>query len=283
MLFRLLLTCLLLVQMEPASAFSVKYSQTFEHDGQNRIYYLNVPPDLPPGSPLIVALHGMGGQAHKMRYGLGLHDLAFEKGFAALFPQGGMYGDNTTYWNAGEGPGNHDDVGFLNALIAEVVAVHDLDPNRVYVMGISNGGQMAYHLACHTPDQISAIAAIIGPMTGSDWMDCPMHRPVSLLHVHGVLDPIFDIEGGPSWHGGPHDLPAVPKMVNFWADQLTAERVLPPDGPQNTEITLFKSPDGAVAELVLIQGFGHDWPHANNAGFSTSHLVTDFFLSLERE
>jgi polyhydroxybutyrate depolymerase len=267
----------------PTFAFSVKYPQAFMHDGIERTYYLNIPNELPGGAPLIVALHGMGGQAHKMRYGLELHDLAYKMGFATLFPQGAMFGDHTTYWNAGEGPGNHDDLGFLTSLIAHVTKTHGLDPSQVYVLGISNGAQMAYHLACHASEQIAGIAAVIGTISGKDWSECHLQAPVSLLHIHGKEDPTILYNGAYSWYNKDQPYPAVPDLINFWVKEVGAglASVLP--GEPNKETSRYESDDGTVVELVTIKGFGHDWPNPKNSGFSASQFVADFFVSLSKK
>ena len=44
--------------------------------------------------------------------------------------------------------GNIDDVGFISLLIDELIIEYGIDPNRVYITGISNGGFMSYTLAC---------------------------------------------------------------------------------------------------------------------------------------
>ncbi|WP_298262230.1 PHB depolymerase family esterase [uncultured Litoreibacter sp.] len=263
-----------------AHASSVKYPQAFVHDGRERLYYLNVPDDLPENAPLIVALHGMGGQSHKMRYGLGLHELASELGFATLFPQGSMFGEDTSHWNTGEGPGEQNDTDFLLALIEHVVQTHGLDPSRVYVMGISNGAQMAYHLGCHAPYKIAGVVAIIGTISGTDWSECYLNNPVSLLHIHGKADPVVPFDGGHSWYNAEFSYPSVPELISHWVQEVGAAPTPVAQTLQNAEITRYETELGAVVELVAIDNFGHDWPHLQNAGFSASRLIADFVINL---
>lgn len=262
-----------------ACAQSVKQEQRFLHDGENRLYYLNLPENLPENAPLIVALHGMGGQAHKMRYGLGLHDLANEMEFATLFPQGSKFGENTSYWNAGNGPGADDDLGFLSRLITHVSQSHNLDPERVYVLGISNGGQMAYHLACHHPELIAGIAVVIGMITSDDWSNCHPEKAVSLLHIHGTADPVYDFGGGVAWNSGGR-YPAAPDLVARWARDADATPVPAPAAPvAHSTITRYETAQGLPVELVAIRGFGHDWPHPKNVGFSAARFISEFFMT----
>ena len=262
-------------------ATSVKYPQDFIHAGEKRLFYVNVPRNLPKNAPLIVALHGMGGQAHKMRYGLGLHDLASEMGFAALFPQGGMFGDHTTYWNSGQGLGNHDDLGFLTRLIDHIVQEHELDASRVYILGISNGAQMAYHLACHIPERIAGIAAVSGTITTQDWSECHLNKSVSLLHIHGIEDPVMPFDGGVMWHSKGERYYAVPDLVEQWATQIGAVLTTAPEPlTSNIAITHYETPEGVPIELHSLSKFGHDWPNPKNAGFSAARLITSFFMGV---
>lgn len=280
MRFLSVFAALLCWALPAVAAVSAKYPLYFDHNGEQRLYYLNVPETLPRGAPLVVALHGMGGQAHKMRYGLGLHDLAFEKGFATLFPQGAQYGAHTTYWNAGEGPGAHDDLGFLQALITYVVETQHLDPTRVFVIGISNGAQMAYHLACKAPGLVAAIAPVIGTIPAVDWGNCTPDPDMSVLHIHGLQDRVMAFEGGQSHFADRARYPSVIELVGFWAKTIGARPVASTANPPKSKVIRFASGSGARVELVMLQGFGHDWPHPGNAGFSASRLITDFFLSL---
>ena len=57
---------------------------------------------------------------------------------------------------------NIDDVGFISALIDLMIKDYNMDPNRVYMTGISNGAIMSYRLACEIPHKIAAIAPVDG-------------------------------------------------------------------------------------------------------------------------
>jgi polyhydroxybutyrate depolymerase len=108
------------------------------------------------------------------------------RGFLAAYPNGVDH-----YWNAGfccprPAPVAADDVGFLAALIDEIGRRHSVDARRVYVAGFSNGGYMAYRLACALAGRLAAVAAV-----GADSQQCLPGQPaspVSILHVHGTAD-----------------------------------------------------------------------------------------------
>ena len=70
-------------------------------------------------------------------------------------------------WNADNCCGyahrqNVDDVGFISALIEELVADYQVDPSRVSVTGFSNGAMMTFRLACELSGKIAAAAPYAG-------------------------------------------------------------------------------------------------------------------------
>jgi polyhydroxybutyrate depolymerase len=114
----------------------------------------------------------------------------------------------------------------------------DVDPVRVYAAGISNGGIMAYRLACAT-----RLFAAIGPDSATRLGDCPNPAPVSVLHIHGTAD-----ENIP-------DVVARRREIDRCPSPATST-----SGPVTTSIA--RCPDGRTVELVTITGAGHQWPGA---------------------
>ena len=109
-----------------------------------RHYDAFAPAHLPPNRPLVIVLHGNGGTGHQIRKFTHFDDLATKNGFVVAYPDAIDH-----HWNDGrpEVANGSDDVGFIAKLIAELSARYSIDPARVYVTGISNGGIMAYRLA----------------------------------------------------------------------------------------------------------------------------------------
>ena len=109
---------------------------TLTHDGLERSYILHVPPSYNESQslPLVLAFHGGGGNAENQMHVSGLNQLADEKGFIVVFPNGsGRLGDKLLTWNGGGCCGyaqehNIDDVGFVRALIAELKSEFNIDP-----------------------------------------------------------------------------------------------------------------------------------------------------------
>ena len=90
-----------------------------------------------------------------------------------------------------------DDKGFVAALIAQAVTSHKVDPNRVFVVGYSNGGQLAFRLALEMPERFAGIAAIAANLPTDDNSICQKSgRAVPVAIVNGTKDPINPYGGG---------------------------------------------------------------------------------------
>ena len=88
-----------------------------------------------------------------------------------------------------------DDVGYLSGLIDAIQQQRNIDPDRIYVIGHSNGGFMAYRLACERADLLAAIASLAGA-TFFDPLDCNPSEPVHTLQIHGTADATINYQGG---------------------------------------------------------------------------------------
>ena len=92
-----------------------------------------------------------------------------------------------------------DDVAFISATIDRLEAGDGVDPDRVYVTGLSRGAMMTYRLGCELSGRVAAIAPVSGNMAtadGSADVPCTLDRPVSVLAIHGTADGTIPIAGG---------------------------------------------------------------------------------------
>jgi predicted peptidase len=143
-------------------------------DGQKAKYSLFVPhgyrPDVP--APVILFLHGAGeagsdGQK-PTQVGIGPAIRAREAAFPFLvvFPQAS---DRVPATFGSWLPGQPDADRAL-AILDEVQREFRTDPQRVYLTGISVGGNGVWHLAAAQPDRWAAIVPVcgLGPVTKAD-------------------------------------------------------------------------------------------------------------------
>ena len=92
---------------------------------------------------------------------------------------------------------NIDDMGFIHALIERLVREHGIDTKHVFVLGYSNGGQMAFRLAVEKPDEVAAVAALGPNLPTPDSSSCAQQgRTARVMLANGTLDAIDPYEGG---------------------------------------------------------------------------------------
>lgn len=242
--------------------------QQMEHDGQTRRYILHTPDGVDGEVPLVLALHGRLGTGRGMARDSGIDDLLAGHGFAAVYPDGYQRS-----WNDGRGGGpagedGIDDVGFLDALLDEVAGQVSVDPTRVYVVGISNGGMMAQRLACERAERIAATASVIASMPEAIEPTCEPGAVMSMLLMNGTEDPLVPYEGGPvSSSDNEGVVLSTAATIEFWRLRAACDT-------QPTETTINELADdtsvrheryagcqgGASLELYEVVGGGHTWP-----------------------
>jgi polyhydroxybutyrate depolymerase len=174
--------------------------------GRERRYAIYVPRDLQPRSPLLIVLHGGGGDGPLVRQGTGFEFdmLADANSFVVIYPDGIGQGWNTCRKGTDNDATRRriDDVGFIEAIIAHESAAHDIDKRRVFATGHSFGGQMAYRLALEHPNEFAGIAAISANLPAPDFNSCqPVNAAIPVMIMNGTDDPVSPYRGGRTGRG----------------------------------------------------------------------------------
>ncbi|WP_141731471.1 alpha/beta hydrolase family esterase [Oligoflexus tunisiensis] len=151
--------------------------------------------------PLIMLLHGRGSDAKITDLYLGLSRSQIFHNYLLLLPDGTIRDDGQRVWNATESccatnNKDVDDSRYLQDLVQEVKDTYQVDPERVYIYGHSNGGFMAYRLACDTNGIFAGIVSVAGSEFANP-ADCKTTTPVTVLQIHGTEDSTvpFDTKG----------------------------------------------------------------------------------------
>ncbi|MEM7058348.1 MAG: PHB depolymerase family esterase [Pseudomonadota bacterium] len=249
---------------------------TLTHGGIEREHYLFVPKGV-ESPALVVALHGMGGNAKNLRFGIGLTKRAAAHGFAVVYPQGLRLQGGSRHWNAGFDYEAVDDVGYLTALINHLANTQGIDSNRVFVLGLSMGGYMAYHMACRGHVPLAGITSVAGRISGRDWKHCPAEERPSLLHIHGVQDHTILYTSMQHWGDTWGGAPSVPVIMSDWAKAIGAAPVHVPPEEGLVQRHYRNEATGAQVRMIALEGFGHDWPSTQNSGYSAVETIVDFF------
>lgn len=265
---------------------------TFEHDGLQRRYRLHVPDDLPPGAPLVLVLHGYGGGGGGMQNNYGWTELADDEGFAAAFPDGTRDQWNQRFWNVDyEFHANLtiDDDGFLVALAGFLHDEHALDPERTFVTGFSNGGDMSFQLACRRSDIFRGFAPVCGTMMESLYLDCEPRVPRPILAISGTADGTTLFEGDMDNSDGWGAYRPIPDVIELWEQRLQVpireSTTLPDLAPNDGSVVEFERYRSRVHprefHFYRVVGGGHDWPgRTGNMDIDATREIWDFFASV---
>ena len=262
-----LITLLSLISTLNLSAQLVDGS--FEYDGIMREYQVYLPADYQPGEqlPLVFNLHGIGSDFTQQILYSQFNAVADTAHFILCQPNGTPNPLGSGYaWdvNFPLSPLDVDDVGFINALIDTLYQHYQINLDKVYACGMSNGGYMAYLLACQLTDRIQAVASVTGSMVPTELDLCTPSMTIPTMQVHGTDDTTVPYDG--AFYAAP-----IEDVISFWVNHN--ECLSPPDttyiadGPTNDMSTAQKilysncDEDREVLFFKIIGG-EHTWPGA---------------------
>ena len=259
-------------------------TDSFNFQGKQRNYMVYTPGNYISSMkyPLVIYLHSYGWTAQKgMGYTL-MHQVADTSDFIVVYPRA------IPNWNSGieDNPSwptpNVDDVGFINALIDTLSDHYSIDLKRIYACGYSNGGFMAYKLACQLSHRIAAIASVGGVISNNTMANCdPLHK-IPILQIHGTEDPWVPVKGSPGWN-------SVDQTLSYWTkfnNCVHVDTTLLPDLDPNDGCTVEKISytncinNSNVIYYKVING-GHTWPGAGPPGYPAGNTNQDINVSGE--
>jgi polyhydroxybutyrate depolymerase len=237
-----------------------------------RCYLLHIPPDYERGHSLslIISLPGFTSNPTGQQYLTRWNEVADIEGFLVVYPQGTSF---PLRWNSSTAfsKSDVDDVQFIADLIDEVSNIVTVDPERIYVDGMSNGGSMANRVACELAGKVAAIGVVTGPPVEPPG-GCNPERPISLIAFYGTDDPLVAYEGGTvseSWiskliNKSLHSVsfPSVTSYIEAWAVRdgcIPVPELIPSQGDASG-VRYTGCKDSSEIVFYTIEGGGHAWP-----------------------
>lgn len=226
-------------------------SGTVTIGSEERDYLVHVPPGY-AGSravPLVLSLHGAASWPSFQQDVTGWNNIADRHGFIVAYP-----GGRGTALKVFDLP----DAKFVAALIDKLQASFKIDPARIYVNGLSNGGGMADMLSCVMADRVAAIGAVAPALTMTSEA-CASVRPMPMIAFHGTADPITRYNGGKVFIAR-DPFPDIRSWLSEWArrNQCAGSSSEAEVAGEVTQMTY----DSCAEPIVFyrIEGGGHTWP-----------------------
>lgn len=265
--------------------------ETLEHGGLTRSYRIHLPPnfDAQESLPLVFNLHGFTSNAFQQEAYSEMNMVADTARFIVCYPDG-----VNLAWNVGWSFGSTaDDIGFINAMIDKFAENYNINTNKVYSCGMSNGGFMSYHLACNLSERIAAVASVTGSMVPGSIASCTPAIPRPIMEIHGTADATVP------YNGNANIASPIEAVVSHWVTTndclLVSDTTDFPDidtGDNSTASRIDYSDcegDKMVSFIKVFNG-AHTWPGASitfigttNQDFNASSTIWNFFnrFSLE--
>jgi len=257
------------------------------HKGLDRYYYIQLAhPEAEGLSSVLFNLHGYGSDAIEQMNYTNFNNLANtkENNFILIHPQGAPLNtaltSSSSHWNSGGWTigSTVDDVDFIDTIIALVSQKYDLNQNRIYSTGMSNGGFMSYHLACNLSSKIAAVASVTGSMSSETYESCNPDHPTSILQVHGSIDVTVPFQGNSAL-----GMRSVNDVMDYWKlynacdvdptsiiiDYFDIEIAVQHDTYSNCL-------NDVHVELYKIEGMGHTWPYKGRYGIGATEIIWEF-------
>jgi polyhydroxybutyrate depolymerase len=287
-----------------APGAGVLTDEKLDHDGRSRRFLVH---DFSGGkrAPVVIILHGGGGDPENAVNMSQFDVTAARDHFITVYPggTGGTPGGKLLTWNSAHccayaRENKVDDVGFISAMIDQLVLSGRADPKRVYVSGMSNGAMMSHVLARELPAKIAAIGPIVGALFGDEG---PPKGPVPAIIFVGQLDQTVPAVGGPL--GGAerrgvaanlarppadHDVAPDVAQADYWvkANGCTQAPAESFDKSGKLVEIRWSCPNRMDVEFYRVANNGHAWPGGRpgraqaappNPDFNATELMWRFF------
>jgi polyhydroxybutyrate depolymerase len=282
-----------------------QYELDLKVGGFKRMAHVRIPTGYRPGDkpPLVLVLHGAGGDGPNSLDKQGWTAKADREGFIVVAPDGlpllprlpANFRANPRLWNSGDlNPRSPraaaDDVAFIRQLLDELRTRIPYDERQVFCAGHSNGGRMTFRLASELSERFTAVAVVAGLLVVQNPKP---EKPLPTLYILGTKDPFMPLRGGDvelPW-ATIHNPPIADNLAK-WADAIGCETTPKTRSDQNLVRTVEypSKSHGPTLTALYLEGHGHQWPggQANlpesvvgpvTSKLSATDAIWDFFVA----
>lgn len=230
--------------------------------------------------PLIINMHGYTSSANAQQLYSNFMPIADTANFLMVYPNGTLL-SGQPFWNAGISGALVNDIAFLSALIDSLDLTYNINLNRVYSTGMSNGGFMSHTLACELSNRITAIASVTGSIFNTQYgVNCHPTRPVPVMQISGTAD-------GTVPYVGTTSMMPIDSVVKYWVTKNSCNPTATFSNVPNISLTdgctaehyLYSGgTGGSTVELYKIINGGHTWP-----GFPFGGAGTNMDINASKE
>ena len=235
-------------------------------------------------TPILFAFHGFGGSNNFIMNSAEFNEIADQENFIVVYPQGSLILNLLAHWNVGGFTqiSNTDDVAFVDYLISSLSEMYNINLDRVYATGMSNGGFMSFLLACQLSNKIAAIASVTGSMTTQTLNECDPQREVPILQIHGTNDPIVPYNGIQEWNT------PIDNVLDYWVlnnqcspnpEVNDLEDINNDNGFTVQEIIYNNGLNGSMVKHFKVNGGTHVW--FQDEDINSSSLIWEFFSNYD--
>ena len=157
---------------------------------------------------------------------------------------------------------------------------YQIDTDRVYAAGFSNGAAFAFGLACYQSQNIAAVVSVSGSMSPTQQQECDPQHPTPVMTIHGTQDSYFTYQGG-------YYL-SMNAVTDYWTLFNQTQTTLPTETVTDTKnnfivekFSYTQGNNGSKVDHFKVNGGYHTWFDLDFNGDSTEELIWNFVSSFD--
>ena len=251
-------------------------------DNETRQYRIFTPSTMQTSMPVIVFFHGGGGRNSEFPQQSKFEALAENQGIILIFAMGEARDGEEGDWLLNTTANRQQDIRYLETLLESVTNTYSVDQSRIYAVGYSLGSMYTYEVACHLSHRFTAIASYAGSMPINP-SSCEQSRALSIMHIHGVDDPIISYDESWDWKawdivGSMFDIPG---LIQYWSTKYDCQSQDEVTFNEGIHISHTDCIGDTSIEHYRLTNSGHEWPQQINQ-VSTHQVIWEFLSTFSQ-